>query len=239
MDKLKNSLNIYCDESRVENTDSKKMVIGSLFIPRKERDSIVEGLKQIYNKHKFVFELKWTKTNVMFKSYYQDIVDYFVKSDFMQFRCIVVDKTNINYEEYHNDDRELAFFKFYYFMLKVKLLNHNKYYIIIDKKPTRDKNRARSLHYYLSSYILLNNQNCSMKHLQAYDSKENILLQLTDYLTGLVGYAVNNRNKKNAKSEMVVYLKDKLRIKSFNSSTPLSENKFNIFVWKDIDEKDS
>jgi len=85
----------------------------------------------------------------------------------------------------------------------------------------------------------LNNQNCSIKHLQAYDSKENILLQLTDYLTGLVGYAVNNRNKKNAKSEMVVYLKDKLRIKSFNSSTPLSENKFNIFVWKDIDEKDS
>ena len=79
-----------------------------------------------------------------------------------------------------DNDKELAFYKFYYLLLKKKLENHNDYYIFLDRKPTRDKNRARSLQSFLESHILFNCVNTHIKHFQAYDSAENKLIQLVN-----------------------------------------------------------
>jgi hypothetical protein len=53
--------NIYCDESRVENTNSNKMVIGALFLLRPKKDRVVSEIKEIFAKHNFEYELKWSK----------------------------------------------------------------------------------------------------------------------------------------------------------------------------------
>jgi len=144
-----------------------------------------------------------------------------------------VDKNKVKLEEFHNNDLELAFFKFYYFMLRPTLLDQNEYYIFIDKKPTRDKNRARALKSFLDAYVLIHRTRCNIKHLQAYPSEENIFLQLTDYLTGLVGFACNsNRRSKSVKANMVSYLKSRLGKGKLCVSTPLAEEKFNVFVWE-------
>lgn len=229
---LKNIYNIYCDESRTDNTDSQKMVIGALIILRGNKKTIVKDIKSIYQKHNFSYELKWTKVHKKFFNFYKDIIDYFVSANDLKFRCIIVDKTKVQFKKYHNEDSELAFFKFYYLMLKAKLLDNNVYYIFLDKKPTRDKNRARALHAFLDSYILWNKKNCSINHFQAYDSKNNVLIQMADFLAGLVGFANNSRESTISPKEKVAkYLKVKLQIKNFNAYSFLSEEKFNIFVW--------
>lgn len=230
---MQNKLNIYCDESRVENTDSPKMVIGALFIPRDRKPDVEKKLKAIYKKHKFIRELKWVKTDKLFIDFYKAIIDYFVKESDLNYRCIVVDKDKVKLEEFHNNDPELAFFKFYYFMLRSKLLDQNDYYIFLDKKPTRDKNRARALKLFLDAYVLIHRSRCNIKHLQAYSSEENVFLQLADYFTGLVGFACNQRQKsKSVKAYIVDYLKSKLDRKKLCVSTPLTEEKFNVFVWE-------
>ncbi len=224
--------NIYCDESCVENGGLARMVIGAIIIPRQKKEELAKKIQQIFDNHSFRGELKWTKTSDRFTGLYKDILDHFLSSANMQYRCIVVDKSKLNYSAYHNDDTELAFFKFYYLMLRQKLFNFNQYYILLDKKPTRDKNRARALHSYLESYILLHRESCTIAHLQAYRSHENIFLQIVDYITGLIAYAVNAKGQNSVKAEIVRYLKGKLGRRSFLYSTPLSEEKFNIFFWK-------
>ncbi len=228
---MNQTYNIYCDESRVENSDSQYMVIGALFIPRNRKNVVVVDLKNLFKKHDFNYELKWTKTHKKYIAFYQDILDYFIQQEDINFRCIIVDKSKVNLKLCHGGDPEVAFFKFYYFMLRSKLLSHNKYYIFLDKKPTRDKNIVRALHYFLNSHILINKQNCSIKHFQSYDSKDNLLIQLSDFLTGLVGFGVNKVVKKTAKKEVVDYLKLKLK-KNLLVSASLNEEKFNNFVWK-------
>ena len=226
-----NTYNIYCDESRVENPKSKNMVIGALFVPRKKKKNVVKKLKIIFQKHNFGYELKWTKVHKEYFNFYKEIIDFFCNEINLNFRCIVVDKSEVELEKYHNNDLELAFFKFYYLMLRAKLLNQNRYYVVLDKKPTRDKNRARALHAYLDSYILWNKTECNIKHFQAYNSKDNVLIQLADFFVGLIGFVCNEDIQNNPKSKLVEYLKQKLKIDNLHTTSLLGEEKFNRFIW--------
>lgn len=232
MEKETSCFNIYCDESRVENKDSSKMVIGALIIPRSKKPKILRDLKYIYKKHTFAHELKWVKTTENYKDFYKSLIDYFIENNDIKFRCIIVNKSKVDFKKYHNSDPELAFFKFYYLMLKSRLLNNNHYYIFLDKKPTRDKNRARALCLVLRSYVLMYKNKCRVEHLQAYDSEENILIQLSDYFTGLMGHACNRKSDKKTKWEIINYLGDKLNRKNVCNSSSLAEEKFNVFCWK-------
>lgn len=233
---MNETYNIYCDESRVENIESKKMTIGALFIPRRKKKKIIRDIKAMFKDFNFAHELKWSKTGDKYFDLYKNIIDYFTESKNMQFRIIIVDKSKVAYEKYHNNDKELAFFKFYYLMLKPRLFDNSSYYIYLDKKPTRDKNIARALHSFLDSYILLRKNNCGIKHFQAYSSDQNILIQIADFFTGLFGYACNEDIDKHAlKSKLIKYFMDKAKIKNLCASTPLNEDKCNIFVWKGKD----
>ncbi|MFO0753318.1 MAG: DUF3800 domain-containing protein [Thermodesulfovibrionales bacterium] len=228
-----NVYNLYCDESRVENRDSKLMVIGVIEIPRKEKSAIIDDLKIIYEEHHFAHELKWTKVHNTFFPFYKRLIDYFLSNPLMQFRCIIVDKTKVDFEHFHDNDEELAFFKFYYLLLKEKLLSNNEYYIFLDKKPTRDRHRARALHAYLDSFILWNRKKCNIKGFHAIESKENMLIQFTDYLVGLAGFSCNEMiTGNNAKGQLVQYLKEHLQREELCRTTALSEKKFNVFVWE-------
>lgn len=221
--------NIYCDESRVENSDSRYMVIGALFVPRLLVDEIRGEMSKLFGSYKFYQELKWNKVGDRYLNFYKGIVDFFLKNESLHFRCIIVDKKKVQYEVFHQTDKELAFFKFYYLMLRNRLSDNNQYYIFLDKKPTRDKNRARSLKAFLDSYVLLHRNNCNIKHLQSYPSRENRLIQLTDFFTGLVSFASND-SKGKYKSEAVKFLEKKLGRK-VTISSPLTEKKFNVFNW--------
>lgn len=230
MSNLFKDYNVYCDESRVENPDSQFMVIGAVLIPREQKIRIAKELKEIVFTYNFHQEIKWNKVGERYKEFYKRIIDYFLSNKSLQFRCIVVDKKTVNYDIFHNKDKELAFFKFYYLMLKNKLDDNNQYYILLDKKPTRDKKRARSLKSFLDSYVLLHRSNCNIKHLQAYNLRDNVLIQLADFLTGLVAYRNNTILKNNTKSSIAKYLEEKANTKLIKT-TPAFSLKLNILKW--------
>ena len=128
------------------------------------------------------------------------------------------------FEQFHDNDEELAFFKFCYLLLKEKLLSNNEYYIFLDKKPTRDRNRARALHAYLDSFILWNRKKCNIRDFHAIESKDNLLIQVTDYLVGLMGFACNEKaTVDNAKGKLVQYIKEQLKRENLCIITSLYE----------------
>lgn len=227
---MKQKFNIYCDESSVENPNLKYMVIGSLIIPRYLKNEIAQKIKAIYLKNKISKEIKWNRVDKKYFPFYKDLLELFITTDDLHFRCVVVDKSKIKYE-LHNFDKELAFFKFYYFLLRGKLENDGDYYIFLDKKPTRDRNRTRSLKSFLDSYTLFKHPASKIKHFQSYDSAENLFIQIADFLTGLFAYTYNYGSKNSVKGEI-----SKLAIKHLNinltTGSKLSEEKLNIFLWR-------
>ncbi len=221
-----NFYNIYCDESSVDNPNRKFMTIGALFIKRNIIPEIRKKIKEIQSKHRIKGELKWVKTSRKTLKFYKELFNYLfsLPNSNLEFRTIVIDKSRVDYKKYHDEDRELAFYKFYYFLLKNKLSFGNFYYIFLDFRPSKSKNNVRRLKEFLSF-----TSNDSIKWMQAYSSDENIFIQISDILTGAISYCNNESNKNGSKDELIRIIAKSIGRNNLNFCSNLREEKFNIF----------
>ena len=61
MNDMKRAYNIYCDESRIENRDAARMVIGALIIPRQKKNELASHQDVTTSKVKDIEKLQWNK----------------------------------------------------------------------------------------------------------------------------------------------------------------------------------
>lgn len=224
--------NIYLDESRIDNTNDNHMVIGGVFVARDKVRQIQKKIKEIKKEHNFNGEIKWVYVDERKMEFLKSLSVYLLQlpSKDFSFHCIVVKKDEVDYEKYHNGDKELAFFKFIYELLKQRIKNNTLYYIFLDYKPTKIKERIDNLYDFLKKHIYFNNNGTEIKHLQAYDSKENVFIQLADLFSGAVGYHYNdNYPEGTKKDEFAKFIANKVGNNRLYFSSPRGEDKFNIF----------
>lgn len=224
-------INIYLDESSIDNQNHKYMIIGGLFVARNKVIDIKKKILEIRKKHNFYNEIKWVKVDKQKELFLKELIDYLLQlsEDILSFHCIVVNKERIDYSKYHKSDKELAFYKFMYILLTKKIKDNSLYYIFPDFKPNKIKERVDNLHSFLDKYVYFYRINSSIKHIQSYDSKENIFIQISDLFSGAVGYQHNNQSTDTVKYNLCQHIanrigKENLEIRSFPS-----EQKFNIF----------
>jgi hypothetical protein len=229
-------INIYLDESSIDNPQNPYMVTGALFINRKKISDIRAVVSGIKETHGFLGEIKWTKTDKKKSEFLKELVDYLVKlpSEDLSFNCIVAKKDCIDYEKYHKDDKELAFYKFIYILLSHRIRNGFNYYIFPDFKPNKLKERVKNLGEFLDKYIYFYKNNSSIKHIQSYDSKENLFIQLADFFIGAVGYHFNNidNGSGSAKDIMACYIAESIGKDRLNINSSNKESKFNVWNIK-------
>lgn len=227
--------NIYIDESRIDNPNNDYMVIGALFIERSYIPELKRDLKEIQNQFGINSEIKWNRTDKAKLEGYKRIIDRLFEEgqDSINFHCMVVDKRTINYE-YFQQDKELAFFRFIYHLLRKRLKGGNDYYIFLDFKPTKLKERVARLNTQLNQFIYFELNNLThIKKMQAYDSKDNLFIQLADLLAGAVGYHYNEYPQGAVKDELARYIAQKIgRGDSLKFESHWSDVKFNIFNFK-------
>lgn len=227
-------VNAYFDESRIDNPDSSFMVFGGLFVDRKYVKEIRNGIKERLESNDFHAEIKWVRADKHKEVAYKAVIDYILDLPAYKaaYTCIVVDKSKVDFERYHDGDAELAFYKFVYHLLKQRIQDNYKYYLIFDFKPNKTKNRLEVLRGFLDSTIYVDHANsATIKHMQGYDSKENVLLQIADLFTGAVGYAYNTQpNDKQFKYELTQHIATKLGKDNLHFKSTRSEKKFNIFA---------
>jgi hypothetical protein len=204
------------------------MVIGGIVIPRNQKIKISEQLQKLFKTYNFNYELKWTKARSLYKDFYKELIGTVLTNDAIRLRFIVIDKQKVDTATYHNNDEELAFFKFYYLMLRPLFTDMNKYYVLLDKKPVRDKNRAHALTHFLKTYLALHKQSCQLKHLQGIDSRENLFIQVVDFFTGLIASHANS-DAGSFKRQLVDYLAEKVY---FGKTSPSTEKKINVLYWQ-------
>lgn len=223
-------IDVYCDESYPDLFSSKKpqaqyLCIGSLWLPRKQRELYKSAIHQLRDRHMVGGEFKWTKVSPSKFEFYKALVSWFVsqKSD-LRFRCIVIDRTQVDLIHFHENDQELGFYKFYYQMLHHWIHPFNEYNIFCDFKRNRINDRYKTLHMCISR----SNLSSEIKTLQSIRSKESVLIQLSDFLLGLTSACMNNKLGVDTTKSSIVELLEKELGKRIRP-TALSEKKFNVF----------
>ncbi len=220
---------VYCDEAYPDVfssalTDCTFLVIGSLWMEKKNRDAYKNKIHELRDQYKIGPEFKWRKINKSKIDFYKSLIDFFVSENLdLRFRAIVIDKTKVDLIHYHQSDQELGFYKFYYQLLHHWILDFNRYQIFCDYK----KNRLRDRLKVLKECLNCSNLASEIASVQAVRSKESVLIQLTDFFTGMVGAKYNRDDLGNAKSDMINYFEEKSGKEI--SKTRRFENKFNIF----------
>lgn len=220
---------VYCDESHPELFTSKKptaryLMIGSLWLPIELRSELKQKIWALREKHLAWGEIKWRKVSTGKLDFYFDLVDLFESyGEELRFRCIAVDHQTFD-KNWHLNDDELGFYKFYYQLLHHWILDFNSYNIFADIKTNRDRDRLVTLKDCLSH----SNLSADIKQVQALPSRDVVLIQLADLFLGMASSRLNETlNQGSAKEQLVERLERHLGKKL--EPTYRSENKFNIF----------
>jgi hypothetical protein len=222
---------VYCDESRPDllgsrNPEANFMVIGSLWLEAERRTEFKRALHEMRNRHHIGGEFKWQKISPSRLNFYLELVDWFIaQGENLRFRCIAVDRRQVNLVQFHESDQELGFYKFYYQMLLHWISDFNEYSIFCDFKKNRIGTRLEVLQRCLSR----SNLSSSVPRVQALPSEELVLVQLADVFTGMVSAKLNETLAEGgAKSQVVRQMEAHLCRKIRH--TPRGEKKFNVFV---------
>nr|WP_315399311.1 DUF3800 domain-containing protein [uncultured Duganella sp.] len=220
---------VYCDEANPDVLTSEApraryLMIGSLWIPAELREELKGKIYALRQQHLTWGEIKWTKVSASKSDFYIELVNLFMGyGEHVRFRCIAVDREQINLA-LHDNDGELGFYKFYYQLLHHWILDFNQYQIYCDAKCNRDLKRLPVLAKCLSRASLTS----SIERVQSLPSSEVVLIQLCDLLLGAASSRVNGTLGKNtAKAALVKHLESALG--HALRPTPKAEEKFNIF----------
>ena len=225
------NFDVYCDESRPDllsskNSPSEFLVIGSLWLKTDDRDTYKESIHELRNIHRIGGEFKWQKISPSKATFYLELIDWFYKQgENLRFRCIAVEQQKVNLLHYHDNDQELGFYKFYYQLIHHWILDFNKYTIFCDFKSNRRLDRLHVLKRCLEQ----SNLSSTIENVQAVRSRESVLIQLTDVLTGAAAARLNETLVTgSAKNEVANRLEKHLKRKI--GHTWKNEQKFNVFV---------
>lgn len=224
-------INVYCDESQSDlfaskNSNTRFLIIGSVWLPAEHRDSLKMAIGQLKTEHNARGELKWNKVSASRLNYYRAIVDLFFSLGVnLRFRCIAVEAKQVSLEKFHGNDQELGFYKFYYQLIRHWIADKNTYSIFCDFKTNRDPGRLHVLKRCLDA----SNLAAEVKQVQALPSDELVLIQLADFLTGAAGARLNDALIAGSpKEDIVKRIEQRLGVEKLDC-TPKSEEKFNIF----------
>ncbi len=215
------TFNFYCDEScHLEKDGAPFMLIAYVSSAYNQVKMHNDNIRKIKQKHNLHTEAKWSSISKSSYPFYSEMIDYFFATD-LQYRAIVIDKSQLKHENF-NQSHDDFYYKMYFQLLSKKIEPEFNYNIYLDIKDSRSAKKVNGLRKYLNGNFI------AVRNLQNIRSHESELMQLTDIITGAIGYYLRGFNKVIAKNKIIekIQLHSKLPL---NSSTAKDSQKFNLF----------
>ena len=228
---MENIFNVYCDEScHLEKDHQPVMLQGALWCSVLDARQLSLSIREIKKTHKADGELKWTKVSRSRVKFYLELVNFFFKNPGIHFRALVVlEKNKLNHSRFNLGSHDDFYYKMYFSLLSKILSPDKQYNIYLDIKDTRSRLKVKKLR-----EVLCNNvydfTSQMIKHIQNIHSHESDLMQMCDFLLGAVSYRQRGLASNPVKKEVVEEIEKRLG-RSLLVSTPLGEEKFNLFLF--------
>lgn len=213
------------------------MVLGGVWCPDSLRKGIARDIRNLKVKHGLNprYEMKWNKISKGKLDFYIELVEYFFSNVNLHFRGMVIpDKSmlrHVDFGQTHDD----FYYKCYFSLIKTLLQPGDHYNIYLDIKDTRGETKVRKLHDYLCNSKYDFNRDMIRK-VQQVRSHELELVALADVLIGALSYVHRGINTSNSKITVIEKIKQ-LSGYSLLQSTLYREDKFNIFVWHQSNDR--
>ena len=224
-------INVYCDEScHLENDNCQTMIISCVRCPKEKVKEISENilaLKKQYGIWRYA-EIKWTKVSRSKKDFYEQLLEYFFSNPSLKFRAYIIpDKKRLNHPAFKQDHNKF-YYKIIYNLVDYFLEYDKSYNIYADKKENsyRAKTELKITKNFLQNH-------CAKKiTLQNITSYKSHIMQLNDFLQGLVCYYNRGLHLKNTSNKTKIALINQVLSKSIALNKTNYDNKFNLFVWE-------
>lgn len=229
----KEEINIYCDEScHLENEECKTMVVACLRCPKDKVQNISNDIIAIKKKYKIwkFAEIKWKKVSQTRKDFYVELLNYFFENPFLRFRAIVIDKSTLDHPARHQNHNTWYFKMIYYLVDKILQVNKS-YSVYVDKKEN-----SYQAKYELKLTEQFLQRDCKDIKLQNITSYKSELMQLNDFIQGIVCYYNRGLHQREdsclTKKELVDIVQNSYSIKLGQTNY---DDKFNLFIWESRD----
>ncbi len=223
-------INIYCDESR--QTNHRYMVLGGLWMPA-DKEIEFHGLCNKFRSqepHLLTAFFKWGKASKSFLKYYKQFVDLFFDSRDAYFKSIIVDTHKIDYDKYHEGDKELAFYKFHFFLLSRKINPAYRYLIMLHRRNNKKPHRLECLKHRLNNYLykMKSAKHQVVSNIEPRDSRLYNQLQLADIFIGYLGYRKEGYETSPAK----LVLSKHIDSRRLGLLAKIRWRKFDVWEWR-------
>ncbi len=227
---------LYCDEScHLPHDREPFLLLGLLACPAERSRKFNRELTALWKSHgqPHHFEAKWTKVSPGKISFYRSILEWFIATDDVTFRCFILPEKQRLYVTLPEESRDFLYYRLYYQFLRSTIEPETHYRVFLDLKDTRGREKLTELNSRLSTDADEAHALESMQHIRSHEVR---LLQVTDLLLGAVGFArrPHTINESMAKREMVNYLEDMLNQPLTCDSLP-GATKFIMSTWHDPD----
>ena len=227
-------VNVYCDEScHLEHDHQRAMVFGSIKCHKDSVKIISDEIRALKRKHGiYAFaETKWKTVSFSKENFYLDLLDLFFSYDNLYFRAVVFqnkDLHRLEHTRFGKQTYEDWYYKMFYVLLDKIMKDKYLYNIYFDRKNPNSSKKLNTLKTHLDKKHHIGN-------IQNVLSHESELIQLTDFLTGIISYAnrdyIKLENANKTKIKLVEKLKEKTNL-SLVISTPQNAKKVNLFMWE-------
>ena len=207
------------------------MGLGAIWAPKSSVRTASKQLRDIKLRHNARGELKWTKVSKSRLDFYQELVDWFFEHSQLHFRCwIVPNKKALDHTKFNQGSHDDFYYKMYFSLLSKILSPAAKHAIYLDIKDTRSKFKVSKLKEVLCNdqYDFTGEMIGNIQHARSHELE---LMQLADFLLGGLVYHHRGLDGNYAKASIVRRIFDRSG-RSLDRSSPLSDGKFNQFIWQ-------
>lgn len=227
---LPGQFSVFCDESSTRN--NRFLVIGGIWCPRSLENRFRTRLLAVKEQQRIWGEAKWGKVSSSYLDKYKAVVRVFFEFPEVFFRCIVIDKTIVNYRVYHNNDQILAFNKFYFYLLSRNTSADLSYWIYPDHQTDRQNDPFPELQEIVNNYHWGISRKRPIRQIEPRSSHNEVIIQLADVFVGAVQGAWNQEIFRSAKIELCDFIAAEARLPSLGAGTPKWVTPVNIWQWR-------
>ncbi|EQA03745.1 DUF3800 domain-containing protein [Glaesserella parasuis] len=229
---------LFCDESGISGKPY--YAFGALWIREDNLQRFETDIQKIREKYFCTDEIKWQGANSKkYTHFYNELVTFFFKSNYLFFNCIVVQLSMVN-KEFHNGNYELAKQKHFNQLICNKITDslfknrNHRFILTVDDLPFSYKKADEAMHIIANNIIKQKTYvSNAILELKEINSKSCHGVQLCDLLLGSVLSAYQKDVTSERKKALSTLVAHHLGWESLSYDTLRTEKKFNIWYFYD------